>query len=159
VITPALYGKDHPYGLELTEAGVGKLTRDAIAKFHDTWYRPNNTTLVIVGDTTPAELNRNSKRLLRPGSKEYAEEEHFERSGAEAGRSVFDRQTGRGAVFYLGGNNRTARNSRRKCAGNLERRTGRDVRRARKHEPARGQALVFMALARRFSLRAATAPG
>jgi zinc protease len=56
VITPALYGKDHPYGLELTEAGVGKLTRDAIAKFHDTWYRPNNTTLVIVGDTTPAEI-------------------------------------------------------------------------------------------------------
>ena len=55
-MTPALYGKDHPYGLELTEAGVGKLTRDAIAKFHDTWYRPNNTTLVIVGDTTPAEI-------------------------------------------------------------------------------------------------------
>jgi len=56
VMTPALYGKDHPYGLELTEAGVAKLTRDAIAKFHDTWYRPNNTTLVIVGDTTPAEI-------------------------------------------------------------------------------------------------------
>jgi zinc protease len=56
VITPALYGKDHPYGLELTEAGVAKLTRDAIAKFHDTWYRPNNTTLVIVGDTTLAEI-------------------------------------------------------------------------------------------------------
>jgi len=92
VITPALYGKDHPYGLELTEAGVGKLTRDAIAKFHDTWYRPNNTTLVIVGDTTPAEI----KTATRKGfcvleAREYAEEEHFECSGAEAGRSVFDR--------------------------------------------------------------------
>src|SRR5260370_2815449 len=49
VLTPALYGKEHPYGLEITEAGVAKLTRDAIAKFHNTWYRPNNTTLVIVG--------------------------------------------------------------------------------------------------------------
>ncbi len=56
VMTPALYGKEHPYGLELTEAGVGKLTRDTIAKFHDTWYRPNNTTLVIVGDTTLSEI-------------------------------------------------------------------------------------------------------
>src|SRR5260370_32646627 len=56
VMTPALYGKEHPYGLEITEAGVAKLTRDAIAKFHDTWYRPNNTTLVIVGDTTLAEI-------------------------------------------------------------------------------------------------------
>jgi zinc protease len=56
VMTPALYGKEHPYGLELTEAGVSKLTRDAIAKFHETWYRPNNTTLVIVGDTTLAEI-------------------------------------------------------------------------------------------------------
>src|SRR5260370_21834100 len=52
VITPALYGKDHPYGLELTGSGIAKLTRDAIAKFHDTWYRPNNTTLVIVRHTT-----------------------------------------------------------------------------------------------------------
>src|SRR5260370_38665636 len=49
VMTPALYGKEHPYGLEITEAGVAKLTRHAIAKFHDTWYGPNNTTLGIVG--------------------------------------------------------------------------------------------------------------
>jgi zinc protease len=56
VFTPTLYGKDHPYGRELTEAGVSKLTRDAIAKFHDTWYRPNSATLVIVGDTTLAEI-------------------------------------------------------------------------------------------------------
>jgi zinc protease len=64
VITPALYGKDHPYGLELTEAGVSKLTRDAIAKFHDTWYRPNNTTLLIVGDTTPAEIKPQLEKAL-----------------------------------------------------------------------------------------------
>jgi len=56
VLTPTLYGREHPYGLELTEAGVAKLTRDSIAKFHDTWYKPNNTTLVIVGDTTLAEI-------------------------------------------------------------------------------------------------------
>jgi zinc protease len=56
VITPALYGKEHPYGLVLNEAGVAKLTRDTIAQFHDTWYRPNNATLVIVGDTTLGDI-------------------------------------------------------------------------------------------------------
>src|SRR5438477_31573 len=64
VLTPALYGKEHPYGLQLTEAGVGKLTRDAIGKFHDTWYRPNNSTLVIVGDTTLAEIKPQLEKVL-----------------------------------------------------------------------------------------------
>ena len=64
VMTPTLYGKDHPYGLQLTEAGVGKLTRDAIGKFHDTWYRPNNSTLVIVGDTTLAEIKPQLEKVL-----------------------------------------------------------------------------------------------
>ncbi len=56
VMTPLLYGKEHPYGLVLNEAGVGKLTQDTIIKFHETWYRPNNATLVIVGDTTLGEI-------------------------------------------------------------------------------------------------------
>src|SRR5260370_28231524 len=51
VITPALYGNDHPYGLGLTEAGIAKFTHDAFAKFHDPWYPPNYTTLVILGHT------------------------------------------------------------------------------------------------------------
>jgi len=38
------------------------------------------------------------------------------RSGAEAGRSVFDRQTGSGAVFYPGGNDRTAAHSPQEIA-------------------------------------------
>ena len=56
VFTPALYGKQHPYGLVMNEAGVEKLTRDVIAKFHDQWYRPNHSTLLVVGDTTLAEI-------------------------------------------------------------------------------------------------------
>lgn len=70
VFAPTLYGKDHPYGLQLTEAGVAKLTRDAVAKFHDTWFRPNNTTLLIVGDTTLAEIKPQLEKVLagwKPG--------------------------------------------------------------------------------------------
>jgi zinc protease len=64
VLTPALYGKEHPYGLVVNEAGVAKLTRDAIAKFHEAWYLPNNATLVIVGDTTPGDIRPQLEKVF-----------------------------------------------------------------------------------------------
>ena len=51
-----LYGTGHAYGNPLTGTGteesVRKLTRDDLVKFHSTWFKPNNATLVVVGDTT-----------------------------------------------------------------------------------------------------------
>jgi len=64
VFVPALYGKDHPYGLQLTERGVAKLTREGVTEFHDRWYRPNNATLLIVGDTTPAVIGPQLEKVL-----------------------------------------------------------------------------------------------
>jgi zinc protease len=55
-----LYGAGHAYGNPLTGSGtaesVTKMTREDLVKFHQTWYHPNNATLVVVGDTTLAEL-------------------------------------------------------------------------------------------------------
>jgi zinc protease len=55
-----LYGKGHAYGNPFTGSGteesVGKMTRDDLMKFHQTWFHPNSATLVVVGDTTLAEL-------------------------------------------------------------------------------------------------------
>ena len=55
-----LYGPGHAYGNPLTgsgtEASVAKITREDLVKFHDVWFRPNNSTLVIAGDTTLAEI-------------------------------------------------------------------------------------------------------
>ncbi|MCU1273335.1 MAG: peptidase domain protein [Bryobacterales bacterium] len=63
-----LYGKGHAYGNAFTgsgnEASVQKLTRDDLVKFHDTWFRPNNATLIVVGDTTLAELTPRLERLF-----------------------------------------------------------------------------------------------
>ncbi len=57
---PILYGKDHAYGTPLTGSGtraaVQAMTVDDIERFADTWLRPDNATLVVVGDTTMAEL-------------------------------------------------------------------------------------------------------
>ena len=60
VLPALLYGPTHPYGNPLTGSGttesVSKLSRADLVKFHETWFRPNNSTLIIVGDTTLKEI-------------------------------------------------------------------------------------------------------
>ncbi len=74
VVPQLLYGKGHPYSLPLTgtgtEASVSKLTREDLAKWHDTWFKPNNATLLIVGDTTLAAIRPKLEKLFagwKPG--------------------------------------------------------------------------------------------
>ena len=43
---------------------MGKMTREDLAKFHDTWFKPNNATLLVVGDTTLAEIKPKLEKLL-----------------------------------------------------------------------------------------------
>jgi zinc protease len=60
ILPPLLFGDKHPYGMPLSGSGtvpsVEKLTRDDLMRFHGQWYRPNNATLVVVGDTTLAQM-------------------------------------------------------------------------------------------------------
>jgi zinc protease len=60
VLPSLLYGKGHVYSLPFTGTGteeaVRKMTRDDLAKYHQTWFKPNNATLLVVGDTTLAEV-------------------------------------------------------------------------------------------------------
>jgi predicted Zn-dependent peptidase len=59
-LPPLLYGKDHPYGVPFRGLGdpavVGKLTPVDLAKFHDSWLRPDDATIFVVGDTTLAKV-------------------------------------------------------------------------------------------------------
>jgi zinc protease len=68
VLPGLLYGKSHAYGNPLTGSGtelsVAKLSRDDMTKFHATWFKPNNATLVVVGDTTLKELTPKIDRLF-----------------------------------------------------------------------------------------------
>jgi zinc protease len=63
-----LYGNGHPYANPLTGSGtkesVAKLTREDLIKFHDSWLRPGNSTLVVVGDTTQAEVTPKLEKLF-----------------------------------------------------------------------------------------------
>jgi len=59
-LPPLIYGKDHPYGVPFTGSGdpaaVAKLTQADLNAFHDTWLRPDDATIFVVGDTTLAEI-------------------------------------------------------------------------------------------------------
>lgn len=60
VVPRLLYGRGHAYANPFTgsgdEASVGKLTRQDLEKFHRAWFKPNNATLIVVGDTTLNEI-------------------------------------------------------------------------------------------------------
>jgi zinc protease len=68
VLPGLLYGPGHAYGNPLTGSGttdsVTKMTREDLAKFHRTWYHPNDSTLVIVGDTTLDEMKPKLEKLF-----------------------------------------------------------------------------------------------
>jgi predicted Zn-dependent peptidase len=55
-----LYGEGHAYSQPLTGSGyeetVSKLKREDAVKFYDTWMKPNNATLVVVGDIEMKDL-------------------------------------------------------------------------------------------------------
>ena len=60
VLPRILYGEGHAYSNPLTGSGteesVGALDVDALRAFHDTWFKPNNATLIVVGDIAMEDL-------------------------------------------------------------------------------------------------------
>jgi len=69
-ILPALmYGRDHAYSLPLTGSGteesVARITRDSLVNYHKTWFKPNNATMIVVGDTTMDEIKPKLEKLFR----------------------------------------------------------------------------------------------
>jgi zinc protease len=69
-VLPALiYGEGHAYGVPFsgsgTEEAVARMTREDMQAFHQTWFKPNNATLVVVGDATMEEVRPKLERLFR----------------------------------------------------------------------------------------------
>src|SRR6185312_7387854 len=68
VMPPLLYGAGHPYSLPLTGSGTAQsvtgITREQVANFHKAWFKPNGATLIVVGDTTLAEIQPKLESLF-----------------------------------------------------------------------------------------------
>ncbi len=45
-----IFGKQHPYGLFTTEKSVGVITLEDCKNYYNTFFKPNNAYLIIVGD-------------------------------------------------------------------------------------------------------------
>jgi len=67
VYSSLLYGKSHPYGKSLTgdQASITAMNRGEIEGFYKMYYRPNNATLIVVG-------NANEKTLIPKLEKAFA---------------------------------------------------------------------------------------
>ncbi len=63
-----LYGTKHPYGLNPsgTEGSLKAMKREDVAQFYRTYYRPNNATLIVVGDVALSDIVAKLDRLLAP---------------------------------------------------------------------------------------------
>jgi zinc protease len=58
VYASLLYGREHPYGHPLIGdyASVGAITNEEVKRFYETYYRPGNATLIVVGDAAAETL-------------------------------------------------------------------------------------------------------
>lgn len=68
VFPKLVYGSNHAYGAPLTGSGtetaVSSLSREDLATFHENWIRPNNATLVVVGDIAMDDLQPHLERAF-----------------------------------------------------------------------------------------------
>lgn len=74
VLPPLIFTKGHAYAQPLTGSGyaasVAKLTTADLQRFYETWFKPNQATLVVAGDTTLAEITPKLEKLFggwKPG--------------------------------------------------------------------------------------------
>ena len=58
VYSAILYGAAHPYGRpqQGNQASLTGLTEADLRSFYSTYYKPNNSTLIVVGDVKPADV-------------------------------------------------------------------------------------------------------
>lgn len=58
------FGKDHPYGEIESEEKLDNIKLATAKKYVNTYFRPNNAYLIIVGDITPMEAEKQAKQYF-----------------------------------------------------------------------------------------------
>ena len=68
-----LYGDDHAYGNPLQgsgyESSVAEITREDLIKFYSDWFKPNNATIIAVGDIEMKELTATLEKQFKKWEK------------------------------------------------------------------------------------------
>lgn len=66
VFSKVLYGDKHPYGnpVDGTDASVNEIKIEDVKEFYETYFYPNNATLIVVGNTKLVELKTALEKRL-----------------------------------------------------------------------------------------------
>jgi predicted Zn-dependent peptidase len=103
----AVFGEQHPYGRPLagTEGSVASISRDEVQRFYSTYFRPNNATLLIVGDVRPNDVERRARELFGAWGKGTVAAPVTSTAGAAKGTTVVlvDKPGAAQSSFRLGG--------------------------------------------------------
>ncbi len=86
-----LYGPDHPYGHSLigTEASITGMTTADLRSFYRSNFIPNNSTLIVVGDVTPAQIERKLGALFTGWQQGAVNPYNFSQVPKSAATTVF----------------------------------------------------------------------
>lgn len=57
-------GKDHPYGEIMTESTLAKINLEQIKKHYSTYFKPNIAYLVVTGDATRAQVEKQARQYF-----------------------------------------------------------------------------------------------
>ena len=103
----------HPYGNYTTVETVENMTREDVVEFYDTYFKPNNAMLVIVGDIAPEEARAQTERVF--GGWEPGQVPNFlEYPEAQLGDTsviyIVDRPESEQATIQIGNRGINARN-------------------------------------------------
>jgi zinc protease len=93
VLPRLLYGEGHAYAIPFrgtgTEASVSRITREDVARWHATWFKPNHATLVVAGDATLAEIIPKLESLFAGWKKGDVPRKNIATVAARAGSQVY----------------------------------------------------------------------
>lgn len=103
-----LYGKDHAYGIPFTGSGyednVKQMTREDLSKFHETWFKPNNSTLIVVGDITMSEIKTKLENLFSNWQPGEVPVKNISEVANKEGKTVYllDRPGSQQSIIFAG---------------------------------------------------------
>ena len=82
------YGKSHPYGEVQMKSDIENITIDACKKYYETYFRPNISYLVIVGDITVEDAKKLTEKYLGTWQKADVPEHKYDIPSATKGVRV-----------------------------------------------------------------------
>jgi len=108
VFPKLLYGEGHAYSIPLTGSGteesVLQIDTDSLKEFHQAFFKPNNATLVVVGDVTRSELQPLLEKQFKRWKPGDVPQKNIEFVGARSKPAVYlvDRPDSEQSVIFAG---------------------------------------------------------